>query len=111
MKMKVLFKANDAKTQGLESANEVVEFLKSLSFEVFSLDGSYDCPEVWTLRRFRDNKLSQSFLGNLFIRFYYFQPNPMKQNFFKSKRNQSSQGFSGITIPGIFFSNPIRNAC
>ena len=33
--------------------------------------GSYDCPEVWTLRRFRDKTLSQSFWGKLFIRAYY----------------------------------------
>jgi len=33
--------------------------------------GSYDCPEVWTLRRFRDETLGGSFLGRLFIRSYY----------------------------------------
>lgn len=33
--------------------------------------GSYDCPEVWVLRRFRDNKLEQSILGRLFISIYY----------------------------------------
>lgn len=33
--------------------------------------GSYDCPEVWTLRRFRDNILAKSFLGRLFIYLYY----------------------------------------
>ena len=33
--------------------------------------GSYDCPEVWTLRRFRDNTLRQSFLGRTFIKCYY----------------------------------------
>lgn len=33
--------------------------------------GSYDCPEVWTLRRFRDNKLVKSWYGRIFIRFYY----------------------------------------
>lgn len=33
--------------------------------------GSYDCPEVWTLRRFRDNKLSSNLCGRLFIRTYY----------------------------------------
>jgi tetratricopeptide (TPR) repeat protein len=33
--------------------------------------GSYDCPEVWTLRRFRDLKLSKSWFGKQFIRFYY----------------------------------------
>ena len=33
--------------------------------------GSYDCPEVWTLRRFRDERLSASAPGRLFIRLYY----------------------------------------
>lgn len=33
--------------------------------------GSYDCPEVWTLRRFRDNVLSKTFFGRLFIKVYY----------------------------------------
>ena len=33
--------------------------------------GSYDCPEVWTLRRFRDYTLSATWYGRTFIRFYY----------------------------------------
>ena len=33
--------------------------------------GSYDCPQVWTLRRFRDYKLATSWYGRLFIRAYY----------------------------------------
>lgn len=33
--------------------------------------GSYDCPEVWTLRRFRDKTLSKSIIGQVFIRTYY----------------------------------------
>ena len=33
--------------------------------------GSYDCPEVWTLRRYRDFSLAKSWYGRLFIRFYY----------------------------------------
>lgn len=33
--------------------------------------GSYDCPQVWTLRRFRDYKLAKSWFGRCFIRFYY----------------------------------------
>ncbi len=33
--------------------------------------GSYDCPEVWTLRRYRDNHLAKSFFGRLFIKMYY----------------------------------------
>ena len=33
--------------------------------------GSYDCPEVWTLRRFRDNTLASSWYGRAFIHTYY----------------------------------------
>ncbi len=33
--------------------------------------GSYDCPEVWTLRRFRDCTLAKSWYGRAFIRLYY----------------------------------------
>ena len=37
--------------------------------------GSYDCPEVWTLRRFRDNTLSKKWYGRTFIKLYYaFSP-------------------------------------
>ena len=33
--------------------------------------GSYDCPEVWTLRRFRDNTLATTGLGRQTICIYY----------------------------------------
>lgn len=33
--------------------------------------GSYDCPEVWTLRRYRDDTLAQTWYGRAFIRTYY----------------------------------------
>lgn len=33
--------------------------------------GSYDCPQVWTLRRFRDYTLSQNPFGRMFIKAYY----------------------------------------
>ena len=33
--------------------------------------GSYDCPEVWALRRFRDNILDTTWYGKLFIWLYY----------------------------------------
>ena len=33
--------------------------------------GSYDCPEVWTLRRFRDYKLAENWFGRQFITLYY----------------------------------------
>ena len=49
--------------------------------------GSYDCPEVWVLRRYRDNALDNSFLGRIFIKTYYtFSPTLVKlfgkQNWF-----------------------------
>lgn len=33
--------------------------------------GSYDCPEVWTLRRFRDYTLAETAFGRAFIKVYY----------------------------------------
>lgn len=33
--------------------------------------GSYDCPEVWTLRRYRDNTLAKTWYGRSFIHTYY----------------------------------------
>ena len=33
--------------------------------------GSYDCPEVWTLRRYRDYDLAETWYGRAFIRTYY----------------------------------------
>lgn len=36
-----------------------------------SVYGSYDCPEVWTLRRFRDDTLEHYIFGRIFIKTYY----------------------------------------
>ena len=33
--------------------------------------GTYDCPEVWTLRRYRDNCLAKTWYGRTFIYVYY----------------------------------------
>ena len=33
--------------------------------------GSYDCPQVWTLRRYRDNILALNPFGRAFIKTYY----------------------------------------
>lgn len=43
--------------------------------------GSYDCPEVWTLRRFRDDTLGKRFWGRIFIRAYYAVSPAMVQCF------------------------------
>lgn len=33
--------------------------------------GSYDCPQVWTLRRYRDNILAKKWYGHTFVHTYY----------------------------------------
>lgn len=33
--------------------------------------GSYDCPEVWVLRRFRDSMLMKTWYGRIFVQAYY----------------------------------------
>lgn len=44
---------------------------KSGCYVATAVYGSYDCPEVWTLRRYRDLYLKQYWLGRRFIDFYY----------------------------------------
>ena len=76
--------------------------------------GSYDCPEVWTLRRFRDDVLAQTWYGRLFIRLYYaVSPTAVKlfgdcqwfQNFF---RNRLDEMVSGLQADG-FESTPYED--
>lgn len=69
--------------------------------------GSYDCPQVWTLRRYRDFRLAKSWYGRLFIKIYYtFSPTLVKwfgkTNWFKKMwrgrldrmvKNLQSEGF------------------
>lgn len=44
---------------------------KSGCYVATAVYGSYDCPEVWTLRRFRDYSLASTLFGRLFIMLYY----------------------------------------
>lgn len=50
---------------------EISNKSKGHCYVATSVYGSYDCPEVWTLRRFRDNILALSWQGRLFIQMYY----------------------------------------
>ena len=43
----------------------------SACYVATAIYGSYDCPEVWTLRRFRDFTLDETWYGRLFIKTYY----------------------------------------
>ena len=44
---------------------------KSGCYVATAVYGSYDCPQVWTLRRFRDDRLAATLSGRAFIRLYY----------------------------------------
>ena len=46
---------------------------------------SYDCPEVWCLRRYRDQYLSNRVFGRLFIKFYYATSPTLVKWFGKTK--------------------------
>lgn len=52
-----------------EEQNQTVK--KSGCYVATCVYGSYDCPQVWTLRRFRDNQLAKTWYGRAFIHIYY----------------------------------------
>lgn len=52
---------------------------------------SYDCPEVWTLRRYRDRVLSSTWYGRLFIEIYY-RTSPILVRWFGKKEWFVSMG-------------------
>ena len=54
-----------------ENNYEKIEIKKKGCYVATAIYGSYDCPEVWTLRRYRDYTLAKSCLGRLFIFLYY----------------------------------------
>lgn len=47
------------------------KFQDSGCYVATAVYGSYDCPEVWTLRRFRDYQLAKTWCGRLFVHTYY----------------------------------------
>ncbi len=58
-------------SEKIREVDSSYEAPKSGCYVATSIYGSYDCPEVWTLRRFRDNTLAKSIPGRLFIKLYY----------------------------------------
>ena len=67
---------------GLAEAKEYVESVESAEsnqptssgggcYVATAIYGSYDCPQVWTLRRYRDNVLAKTWHGRAFIHVYY----------------------------------------
>ena len=51
--------------------NQNVQEKKSGCYVATCVYGSYDCPQVWTLRRYRDDTLGATWYGRAFIRTYY----------------------------------------
>nr|WP_296156565.1 tetratricopeptide repeat protein [uncultured Blautia sp.] len=71
------------KTQYSSEVNHIVDDIQSYAdnqqnnsskggcYVATAVYGSYDCPEVWTLRRYRDDTLAGTWYGRLFIKTYY----------------------------------------
>lgn len=53
------------------SIKDNVEVEKKGCYVATAVYGSYDCPEVWVLRRYRDFSLDKHFFGKMFIKMYY----------------------------------------
>lgn len=52
-------------------ANQLSTHNKKGCYIATCVYGSYNCPEVWTLRRYRDNVLGNTWCGRAFIHIYY----------------------------------------
>lgn len=76
--------------------------------------GSYDCPQVWTLRRFRDYTLDETWYGRLFIKCYYaISPTLVKwfgktkwfRSFWKSKLDKIVSNLNKQGIEDTFYND------
>lgn len=54
-----------------ETAREQVAERSGGCYVATAVYGSYDCPQVWTLRRYRDYTLAETWYGRTFIKTYY----------------------------------------
>lgn len=57
--------------QKYDSSYQAPEMKTGGCYVATAVYGSYDCPQVWTLRRFRDYTLAKTWYGRAFIRTYY----------------------------------------
>lgn len=55
----------------MQAGNEKNKSEKKACYVATCVYGSYDCPQVWVLRRYRDYKLAKTWYGRLFISTYY----------------------------------------
>ena len=64
-------KHSDAYIKELIQKHDVAPQPSGGCYVATAVYGSYDCPQVWTLRRFRDYTLAETWYGRSFIRTYY----------------------------------------
>lgn len=63
-----LYRNDGTKTEGKFKNDKLLSKGCYIATAVY---GSYECPQVWTLRRYRDYTLAKSWYGRAFIRIYY----------------------------------------
>ena len=68
---KNLMKEYADKIRKYEPDYQLPHFNEGGCYVATAVYGSYNCPEVWTLRRFRDNTLDEIWYGRAFIKTYY----------------------------------------
>ena len=86
---KILTEEREARIQSYREGNAPPAPKPSACYIATAVYGSYDCPEGWILRRFRDTELAEELFGRLFIRVYYAVSPTMvrvfgKQHWFQS---------------------------
>lgn len=57
---------------GNQNSNSTTSTKSGGCYVATAVYGSYDCPEVWVLRRYRDYSLASTVRGRAFIKLYYF---------------------------------------
>ena len=60
-----------SKVQKYDSSYQTPTINTGSCYIATAVYGSYDCPQVWTLRRYRDYTLAETWYGRAFIKTYY----------------------------------------
>lgn len=77
IKMKEMIEIKIEKSNNADIKEQLKEFEKQENsssggcYVATCVYSSYDCPQVWTLRRYRDNILAETWYGRAFIKTYY----------------------------------------
>ena len=79
------------KKSSSSTSSSTAEASSSGCYVATAVYGSYDCPEVWTLRRYRDFTLDETWYGRLFIKVYY-ATSPTFVKYFGNAKLFKSQG-------------------